>query len=72
MLAQLNIGTTCMGNNMLITREAYESVGGYRGIPFSVTEDYELYKKISKLSFVKTISPRLRQQEAHKPRKEKK
>ncbi len=36
---------TAMGNNMMITREAYDAVGGYEGIPFSVTEDFELFRQ---------------------------
>lgn len=37
---------TAMGNNMLITRDAYEAVGGYESLPFSVTEDYELFRAV--------------------------
>ncbi|KUG07284.1 hypothetical protein ASU33_13035 [Solirubrum puertoriconensis] len=37
---------TAMGNNMLITREAYQATGGYENLPFSVTEDYELFQAI--------------------------
>ncbi|GAB2951591.1 hypothetical protein GCM10027048_15730 [Hymenobacter coalescens] len=37
---------TAMGNNMLITREAYAAVGGYESLPFSVTEDYELFRAV--------------------------
>ncbi|MCA8830878.1 glycosyltransferase [Hymenobacter pini] len=37
---------TAMGNNMLVTRAAYESTGGYEALPFSVTEDFELFKAI--------------------------
>ncbi|WP_186754836.1 glycosyltransferase [Echinicola salinicaeni] len=33
---------TAMGNNMLVSREAYENVGGYEGLFFSVTEDFSL------------------------------
>ncbi len=42
---------TAMGNNMYITREAYDSVGGYASIPFSITEDYELFKQVSRKDF---------------------
>lgn len=42
---------TGMGNNMLITRAAYESVGGYESLPFSVTEDFELFKAVTKKGF---------------------
>ncbi|MCC3159651.1 glycosyltransferase [Hymenobacter sp. 15J16-1T3B] len=37
---------TAMGNNMLISRAAYEAVGGYETLPFSVTEDYELFRAV--------------------------
>lgn len=37
---------TSMGNNMLITKEAYDAVGGFAGIPFSLTEDFEIGKAI--------------------------
>ncbi len=35
-----------IGNNMAVRRSAYESVGGYRSIPFSVTEDFALFVAI--------------------------
>ncbi|WP_400191419.1 glycosyltransferase [Hymenobacter sp. B81] len=37
---------TAMGNNMLITRQAYQATGGYEQLPFSVTEDYELFRAV--------------------------
>ncbi|WP_167852001.1 glycosyltransferase [Hymenobacter elongatus] len=37
---------TAMGNNMLVTRAAYEATGGYERLPFSVTEDFELFKAV--------------------------
>lgn len=43
-LSQLGITYTAMGNNMAITRKAYEATGGYFHLPFSLTEDFELYK----------------------------
>lgn len=41
---RLNIPTTAVGNNMAFTRIAYENTGGYEKIPYSVTEDFQLYK----------------------------
>ncbi len=41
----LRIPVTAVGNNMLISREAYESTGGYEHFDFSITEDYELFKQ---------------------------
>ena len=47
-VSDLNIPVTTMGNNMMITREAYEAVGGYENLPFSITEDLELFNHIKK------------------------
>ena len=38
---------TAMGNNMAFRRSVYESVGGYPALPFSVTEDYMLFRSIA-------------------------
>ena len=37
---------TAVGNNMAVTRAAYRSVGGYEALPFSITEDFLLFKHI--------------------------
>ncbi|MFD2787601.1 glycosyltransferase [Hymenobacter rubripertinctus] len=42
---------TAMGNNMLVPRAAYEATGGYEALPFSVTEDFELFKALTALGF---------------------
>jgi 1,2-diacylglycerol 3-beta-glucosyltransferase len=42
---------TAMGNNMAVTTEAYRQTGGYENIPFSVTEDYELYRQVVKRGY---------------------
>src|SRR5690606_37826554 len=42
---------TAVGNNMAVSRKAYDAVGGYAAIPFSVTEDFELLKQIKKKGF---------------------
>lgn len=44
--AGLKIPLTAIGNNLSIRRAAYEEVGGYEVIPFSVTEDYSLVQTI--------------------------
>ena len=38
---------TAVGTNLSIRRSAYEQVGGFRGIPFSVTEDYALFHAVT-------------------------
>lgn len=47
-LSRLGIGFTAMGNNMAISRRAYESTGGYLHLPFSLTEDFELFRHASR------------------------
>lgn len=44
--ANIKIPLSVIGNNISVRRAAYESVGGYRKIPFSVTEDYALFQAI--------------------------
>lgn len=48
---QLGLKSTAVGNNMAFTREAYEKSGGYAKIPFSVTEDFQLFRFINKAGF---------------------
>lgn len=38
---------TAVGNNLSVRRKAYDETGGYRKIPFSVTEDYALFEAIT-------------------------
>ncbi|MBE0644205.1 MAG: glycosyltransferase [Bacteroidetes bacterium] len=38
---------SAVGNNMSFRRKAYEDVGGYQGVGFSVTEDFALFKAIA-------------------------
>jgi len=45
------IHVTSMGNNMGVSIRAYNATGGFKGIPYSITEDYELYSAIVKLGF---------------------
>lgn len=50
-VSDLGLPVSTMGNNMLVTRAAYESTGGYENMPFSVTEDVQLFKKVIKNGF---------------------
>ena len=43
----LGFPVTAVGTNLSVRREAYDSVGGYRKIPFSVTEDYALFHAVT-------------------------
>jgi len=38
---------SAVGNNMSFRRQAYDDVGGYQGVGFSVTEDFALFKAIA-------------------------
>ena len=50
-LADLHIPVTAMGNNMAVRRTAYDAVGGYEKLPFSVVEDYQLFTEIVQRGF---------------------
>jgi 1,2-diacylglycerol 3-beta-glucosyltransferase len=39
-----NVPLGVIGNNFAFRRDAYEHVGGYRSVSFSVTEDYALFR----------------------------
>jgi len=49
--ADLGYPMTGMGNNMIVSKEAYDSVGGYAALPFSITEDYELFKHVKEKGY---------------------
>lgn len=50
-MSDLGYSVTSMGNNMLISKEAYNEVGGFEGIPFSLTEDFEIARNIQSKGF---------------------
>jgi cellulose synthase/poly-beta-1,6-N-acetylglucosamine synthase-like glycosyltransferase len=41
-----NIPVSIIGNNLSLRKAAYEEIGGYRKIPFSVTEDVALFQTV--------------------------
>jgi len=45
------VNTTAIGNNMSVRASAYWQTGGYENIPFSITEDYKIYQKITGLDW---------------------
>ena len=55
----INIGVpiSCIGNNMSYRKKAYDEIGGYENLPFSVTEDFSLLNAIYKLKKYKIIFP---------------
>ena len=46
-LAEAGAPATGMGNNMAVRRAAYDAVGGYPALPFSVTEDFTLVRAVA-------------------------
>ncbi len=55
--ATLGFPLTGVGNNLAVRRKDYEQTGGYRVIPFSVTEDYALTQAIVKKNKSKMVFP---------------
>ena len=55
----INLGKplSCIGNNMSYRKSVYNEIGGYEGLPFSVTEDFRLLMAIHKLKKYKIIYP---------------
>jgi len=54
---RLRYPVTAVGNNLSVRRRAYEAVGGYRTIPFSVTEDYALFHAVTSRAAYKARFP---------------
>jgi len=50
-VSDLNLPVSTMGNNMLLTRQAYEAVGGFENVRFSVTEDVAIFNQVLKRGF---------------------
>jgi cellulose synthase/poly-beta-1,6-N-acetylglucosamine synthase-like glycosyltransferase len=44
----LKIPLACVGNNMSFRRKAYDEVGGYKSLKFSITEDFALLQGVVK------------------------
>jgi len=53
----IGIPISCVGNNMSYRMKAYNDVGGYEKIKFSVTEDFMLLQQIYKKTSYKTKFP---------------
>ncbi len=55
----INLGKpiSCIGNNMSYRKSAYNEVGGYKNLKFSVTEDFNLLWAIFKLNKYKILYP---------------
>ncbi|MBC8182636.1 glycosyltransferase [candidate division KSB1 bacterium] len=53
----MGVPLTCIGNNFAFRREAYEAVGGYEGVGFSVTEDFALLQSITQNTNWQVVAP---------------
>jgi cellulose synthase/poly-beta-1,6-N-acetylglucosamine synthase-like glycosyltransferase len=55
----INFGkpVSCIGNNMSFRKKAYNEVGGFENLPFSVTEDFLLLNSIHKIKKYKVVYP---------------
>jgi len=49
--SKLNLTGSCMGNNILITKEAYTACGGQRGVGYTIVEDRALLELVRKRGF---------------------
>lgn len=47
----MGVPVTAMGNNMAVSRVAYDAVGGHESLPFSVVEDYTLFRAVVERGF---------------------
>ena len=47
---------SCFGNNLAVRRTAYEDAGGYDAIPFTFTEDFALFKSITRAGWRSSFS----------------
>lgn len=56
-VTEAGLPATAMGNNMAFRRAAYEAVGGYPALPFSVTEDFLLFQAIAERTAWKARFP---------------
>lgn len=55
--ASIGFPFTAVGNNFSIRRKAYNLVGGYQGIPFSITEDFALLHAVTSRAGMKAVIP---------------
>jgi cellulose synthase/poly-beta-1,6-N-acetylglucosamine synthase-like glycosyltransferase len=46
LLTDRGIPVTAVGNNMLVRRAAYQSIGGYETLAFSISEDLQLFEQV--------------------------
>jgi cellulose synthase/poly-beta-1,6-N-acetylglucosamine synthase-like glycosyltransferase len=49
--SRLNLMGSCMGNNILVTKEAYTACGGQRGVGYTIVEDRALLGLMRKRGF---------------------
>lgn len=50
-VSDLGVPVATMGNNMMLYRPAYEATGGYEKLPFSITEDFQIFHEVMKYGY---------------------
>lgn len=53
----INAELSCIGNNLSVSANAFNSIGGYEGLKFSVTEDLALLRKIKSEKKFRVLYP---------------
>ncbi len=48
LFAKMKIDSSCMGNNIALSRSLYESLGGQKGLGYSIVEDKKLLSAVKK------------------------
>lgn len=49
--SDMGLPTATLGNNHLMSRQAYDATGGYESMPFSITEDFQILHAITRQGF---------------------
>lgn len=68
--ARMGIPLTAVGNNLAVRRSAYDSVGGYEGLPFSIVEDFQLFHGLCERGpwrYKMVLHPALHASSLHQP-----
>ena len=49
--SDVGVPVATLGNNMLLSRTAYQATGGYESMPFSITEDFQILHALVKQDY---------------------
>ena len=54
LFSTIGLDSSCMGNNILISKELYNKIGGQKGIGYTIVEDKKLLSKVEELGYTAT------------------